>query len=252
MKFITFLVLLSLSLYNLAGNEIEVVFGVSRPPFIMETERTGICYELFNYIADKIGIEFSPIFASNARMEYKMKTGDFDIIVEVQKSESNYFYSAPFIAYRNFAVYKGTDNFYFSGYSDLHGKSVCAWQNANENLGDSFASQIPKFRKYKEFPLQEVQVKNWMLGIFEVIIIDDTLLKWWIKKLVPELEGYNRKVDLSNIQYNPLPDGNELWWYVVFKDKTLRDQFNAILEKIIKDGEYDRIREGFVNQYKNK
>jgi len=250
MKIIIFLFMLFVSLHNVYASEIEVVFGVSRPPFIMEKQKTGISYELFKCIANKMGMNFYPVFASNTRMEVMMQKGNFDIIVEVQKTVSNLFYSSPFIAYRNFAVTKGKEAFQFRDYADLRGKSVCSWQNAQDNLGKSFRSQIPKFKKYKEFPLQEKQVLSWMLGNFEVIIIDDTLLKWWIKKLEPKLVKYGEKVDLNNIQYHPLPGGNTLWWHVVFKDKILRDRFNTVLEKMKKNGEYNRIREGFVNQYK--
>jgi len=238
-----------MSLHNVYASEIGVVFGVSRPPFIMEKQRTGISYELFKYVANKMGINFHPIFASNSRMENMMQNGNFDIIVEVQKSRPKLFYSAPFIVYRNFAVTKGTDVFHFSDYSDLHNKRVCAWQNAQENLGNSFASQIQKFKNYKEFPLQEKQVLSWLLGGCEVIIIDDTLLKWWIKKLEPKLVKYDHKINLHNVQYHPLPGGNTLWWYVVFKDKILRDRFDVVLEEMKKSGEYNRIREGFVNQH---
>ena len=249
MKIITFLLVLFFMFSCICGEEKRVVFGVSRPPFIMEDQKTGISYELFKFIANEMGIDFQPIFASNARMQLLKKNDSFDIIVEVQKSDSTLFYSAPFIVYRNFVVIKSDENFQFNDYSDLAGKSVCAWQNAKKNLGEAFSSQIPKFEKYKEFPIQENQVHNWLVGNFEVIIIDDTLLKWWIKRLVPKIEKLGHKVDLNNIQYQRLPGNSDLWWYVVFKDKSLRDRFDIILEKMKKNGEYDRIREGFIKEY---
>jgi len=173
---------------TVGAKELTVMFGDSRPPFISQNPPSGISYELFKLISSRLEWQFQAQFAPNKRMEYELSNMKADVIVEVQKSNPNVFYSDPFIAYRNFAVSRSPDKISFSGFSNLKGHSVCAWQNATKNLGAAFAKQVPFFREYKEFPHQEDQVRYWLSRQCEVIIIDDTLLKWWVNTLSPSFQ----------------------------------------------------------------
>lgn len=217
------------------------MFGVSRPPFIQDNPPSGISFELFSTIAGNLGWQFKPLFAPNARMEKAIEELTIDAIVETQQLNEKAFYSAPFIAYRNFAVSRTQSQLSFESYQSLAGYSVCAWQNASKHLGKLFSQNTSSFKDYKEFSHQEKQVKSWLSGECEVIIIDDTLLKWWINVLTPKFLELGRSLDLD-IQFDPLPN-NTLWWFVAFKDENLRDQFDLELKKLRASGEYDRIRE---------
>jgi ABC-type amino acid transport substrate-binding protein len=49
------------------------------------------------------------------------------------------------------------------------------------------------------------------------------------------------------LDYHPFPGNNEIWFYVGFRDRALRDQFNQVLAGIRKDGTYEKIREKFIS-----
>jgi polar amino acid transport system substrate-binding protein len=147
---------------NGGANELTVMFGDSRPPFISQDPPSGISYELFKLISSRLQWNFKAQFAPNKRMEYELLNMKVDAIVEVQKDNDRAFYSDPFIAYRNFAVSHSRDKINFLEYSDLRSRSVCAWQNATKNLGATFEKQVPYFSAYKEFPLQKDQVRYWL------------------------------------------------------------------------------------------
>lgn len=235
------ILLLAITSSNAFAKELTVIFGVSRPPFISQDPPSGISYELFNIIASRLGWQFQAKFASNKRMEHELSSMVVDVIVEVQKSNDLAYYSDPFLAYRNFAVSRAKDNIIFRDYADLKGRSVCSWQNASKNLGVTFENQIPNFKLYKEYPYQETQVRSWLSKECEVILIDDTLLKWWVNALEPSFHQRNRDIDID-LLFAPLPN-NELWWYVAFHNEKLRDNFNLELQKIRSTKEYERIRE---------
>jgi hypothetical protein len=82
-----------------------------------------------------------------------------------------------------------------------------------------------------------------------VIIIDDTLLKWWVNVLSPAFQQRKREID-EDLVFAPLPN-HKLWWYVAFRNENLRDSFNVELKKIRTNLEYEKIREKVViqNQY---
>jgi polar amino acid transport system substrate-binding protein len=246
------MVLLIVVCSNAWSKELTVMFGDSRPPFISQDPPSGISYELFSLISSRLQWDFQEQFAPNKRMEYELSNMKVDAIVEVQKGNDKAYYSDPFIAYRNFAVSHSQDkiNFLdFLDFSDLKGWSVCAWQNATKNLGAAFEKQVPTFSAYKEFPLQEDQVRYWLSKQCEVIIIDDTVLKWWINVLSPAFQQRKRGID-ENLVFAPLPN-HKLWWYVAFSNESLRDSFNLELQKIRFNKEYDKIREQVMieNQY---
>jgi len=228
------------------AKELTVMFGVSRPPFISQDPPSGISYELFKLISSELQWEFQAQFAPNKRMEYELANMKVDVIVEVQKGNGSVFYSEPFIAYRNFAVSRSRDKIKFNDYVDLKDRSVCAWQNAIVNLGKTFEKQVSNFSAYREFPHQEVQVRSWLSKQCEVIIIDDTLLKWWINELAPLFQQRNRGVD-KDVVFAPLPN-NILWWYVAFRSEELRDMFNSELQKTRSNNEYEKIREQVLLQ----
>jgi len=238
------IVLLIVVCSNGWAKELTVMFGDSRPPFISQDPPSGISYELFKLISSRLQWNFQAQFAPNKRMEYELSNMKVDVIVEVQKGNDNLFYSDPYIAYRNFAVSRSQDKVNFLDYSDLKGRSVCAWQNATKNLGAEFEKQVSNFSAYKEFPLQEDQVRYWLSKQCEVIIIDDTLLKWWVNALNPAFEQRKRGMD-EDLVFAPLPS-QMLWWYVAFSNENLRDSFNLELQNIRSNQEYEKIREQVV------
>ena len=174
-------------------------------------------------------------------MNVELKNGSMDVVVEVQKGIVGAYYSDPFIGYRNFAVSRKKDQVKVESYTDLKGRSICAWQDAKNDLGNEFKKATQVFSKYQEFPIQKDQVKSWLSGACQVIIIDETILKWWIKELSPEYVKRNRKLDLD-LSYDVLPGQEILWWFMGFKDRELRDQFNKVLKEFKANGIYDKIR----------
>ena len=48
-----------------------------------------------------------------------------------------------------------------------------------------------------------------------------------------------------DVVYVPLPEGHELWWYVGFRSRELRDRFDVALAQIRADGTYRRIRQRY-------
>ncbi len=91
-------------------------------------------------------------------------------------------------------------------------------------------------------------MRTWLAKKCDVILIDETLLKWHMKQLVTTFRLHGREID-TKVDYHPFPGDNEIWFHVGFRDRALRDRFNQVLAEIRKDGTYDRIREDFVSLY---
>ncbi|MBE9609033.1 substrate-binding periplasmic protein [Chitinilyticum piscinae] len=234
------LTLVLLPALALAAPPLRVMYGVSRPPFVDERTGTGISIELMEEALARMQQSSQRLHASNRRLEAELKEGSVDIAVEVQPGDPRLYYSQPFIAYRNYAVSK--DGQHYPDWRSMQGRQVCAWQNARENLGTDFATATREFGGYREFPEQIKQVLHWLTGQCDIILIDDTLLRQHLRTLrgsVPEAAT----MDESRLTLTPLPVRHQLWWYVGFRNKALRDRFDQTLSAMQADGSYTRIRE---------
>jgi polar amino acid transport system substrate-binding protein len=224
---------------------LKVIFGQSRPPFVMVEESSGLSVDLAREVFGRMGESFVPLFGSNKRMEIELRQGHVDVAVEVQPSDPELFYSQPFIAYRNYLITRRRQNIQFSGHwTDLQGVTVCAWQNAAQSLGSAFVEASKGFASYREYSSQRTQVEAWLLRNCDAILIDSALLEWQWQRLRRQNPRIFGDSDREVVQV-PLPQGHELWWYVGFRSSELRDRFDVALAQIHADGSYQRLRQRY-------
>lgn len=222
-----------------AQAEDSVAFGLSRPPYVLQDRATGISIELFKRIYDKLDRPYRHKYVSNERLERELASGALDVAVEVKKTNPKAFYSQPFLSYRNFIVTRVADNAQIDSFADLSGRSVCTWQNADDHLGPTFRDAMRTF-KYFEYAHQDAQVKVFLGGRCDAVIIDEKIFKYWANTLSQDRRFKKRIVSLD-FQYHPVPGQSENEFYVGFRDRELRDRFDKELAAIRKNGEYERI-----------
>lgn len=214
------------------------LYGIARPPFVMDQERRGISIDLADECFRRMGILVRPAFVSNQRMEAELAAGSVDIAIEVQQTSPSLYYSKPFITYQNVVASLSSEQLAIKAWSDLAGHQVKAWQTARTGLGDEFAAALPTFAKYDEYADQREQVLAWATGQSGVIIIDQTILKWNLASMartIPNLPS------LATIHVDPAPTGSTLEWCAGFRSEPLRTRFDQALEAVRQDGTYDRI-----------
>lgn len=226
------------------SKQLTVMFGLSRPPFIVDNPPSGISLNLFRELNKDLGYKIKPVFASNKRMEQAAVDKNIDVIVEVQKNLKGMYYSSEFISYRNHVIVKKNGITGFNKWSDLKGVSVCAWQNADKMLGDKFISSKNEFKSYREFGIQVEQVRNWLVDQCQAILIDDTLFKYHLNNLINENPTVKSRYSID-YELFPFPGNHELWFYIGFKDRSIRDKFDDKLKSIKSNGTYQKIRNNF-------
>ena len=219
---------------------LRIVFGVSRPPYVMEGEQRGFCVDLASEVFRRMDIAVNASFAANKRMEQELTSGNVDVGVEVQKFSTTLYYSKPFITYSNIVLSRTSDNLEFRSWNDLAGKRVGAWQMARENLGEDFSTAISQFAEYSEFPVQLDQVYQWVIGGCDVLIIDKLMLEWHLAQIAKKFPDL-KVPSVNELVTVPVPEPCDLDWFVGFRSSELRDRFDEVLEEIHRDGTYDRI-----------
>lgn len=225
-----------------AGEEarLRVVFGVSRPPFVDERNRSGIALDLFAEAARRLGWAYASQHAPNKRMLSLLQAGAVDVAVEVQPSDTTLHFSRAFLSYRNVLLLPSGLSRAVEGWADLAGLRVCGWQLAQASLGPDFAAARPLFAQYAEFADQRSQVRLWRLGRCEVLVIDRDLLLWHFRELAHS-EPQLGQAPATTLRTVPVPGQAALDWFVGFRDPGLRDRFDQVLIGMRTDGSYQRI-----------
>ncbi|MCG7534105.1 transporter substrate-binding domain-containing protein [Pseudoalteromonas sp. OOF1S-7] len=235
----SYMVLVSHALW---AKELVVAFGLSRPPYVDERSETGISVELFKQAAGQLDWQYKTLFVSIKRMERLLERGDIDVAVEMSRALPGLHYSVPFISYSNYAIHSRDPRFVLNSMQELARHSICAWQNASEHL--KLSEIVAGKEDYLEFSKQRNQVIEWLNGKCDVILIDDTLLRWHLSELNQSSSVYiNNRWGKVLLPF----ENNPLWFYVAFNDAQLRDAFNTSLKELIQTGRYQQIREYWHN-----
>lgn len=221
-----------------AGND-KVAFGQSRPPYVMQDTQSGISIELFKRIYANLSRSFHPIYLSNNRLELSISKGIVEAAVEVKNTNPDLFYSDEFVSYQNFIITRKSDAKAISAFSDLAGMTVCTWQQADQHLGAVFQQAMASF-EYREFPNQDAQVRAFLGGRCDALIVDKKIFSHWTETFRKDKTFANNIVSLE-FSHRPVPGQSINPFYVGFRDKILRDQFNTELRALKKSGKYDEI-----------
>ncbi|MDP2559668.1 transporter substrate-binding domain-containing protein [Psychrobium sp. 1_MG-2023] len=146
--------------------------------------------------------------------------------------------SEPLIDYQNVAVTRQSDNLFINDLRDLLNKRVAAFSNASTILSPEYQALFSvknRSESYQEMTNLE-QVNAFIAHQVDVLIIDKRIFHWLIRQAgIKDDSQY--KFDYVFKKHTPIR--------VAFKDSRLRDIFDANLNKIKANGDYQYV----INDY---
>ncbi len=223
------------------GQELRIAFSYDIPPFITDNGTKGMEIEIVQKAMEYRGHSFAVLQAPYKRLQVAVSEMAIDGSAAVRKStDDGTYYSQNFIDFKNFAITKKNAGLTLDTLSDLKEKSILAWQNAHIDLGSEFEKLFsPSVKeeymmKYHEIPIQINQVDMFLRGRAEVIIIDESIFKWVTRQLAPHLD-----LEDAFVYHDIFPE--KISFQVNFKEKNVRDDFNAGLQHIRENGTYQAI-----------
>ncbi len=227
------------------AKELVIGFTYDIPPYITKDAGGGMEIDIVRQALKVKGHTFSVKQYSYEQLDHVIKKDGLDAAACVQKSDDGTYYSDNFIWFKNYAFTKKGSGIKIDSISDLKGKSIVAWENAYEDLGPDFEALFspdvkePYRDKYKEIPNQKNQVEMFWNGEADVIVIDESILLWFTK------HSSTKNAKVSNIVYHNI-FGDKTEFRVSFKDKQMRDDFNAGLKHIREKGVYQKIMDKYL------
>lgn len=223
-------------LVNAATEEVGVVLGLNRPPYIDKEKLAGYEVELFRQVLTAAGMQPFFIFVPNRRIKTLVSHGDFDVASHQSAIDPNGFMSCPYISYSNVVVTLAQRNLLVDSVADLYSLSVMAFHGAANALGSEFSAMAKRNIKYKEQVDQTAQVEMLMLGRVDAIVLDAQVFK---------------SVFQQNLKQTPV-DVHAIFPKVemraLFKDKTLAEKFCNALARYIQTEDFEKLQLKYFNE----
>lgn len=232
---------LTLPLNAVAADRILDIGAVSAiPPYIDSTTNSGIEVDIVNEALKLKGYRTKLHYLPSSRIYQRVSSGDVDAgMTAVDNGESNnLFFSDSHVTYQNVVITLASKNTQIEDVTDLAGLKVVSFQNATKYLGQAFKNSVETMKTYSEKTDQTVPVAMLFLGRADAIVIDINIFN----AVKSEIDKIN--TDSPITIHEIFPKNN---MSVVFKDKTVRDDFNTGLAELKTSGEYQNILDKYTN-----
>lgn len=218
---------------------IELIAGLSKPPFIFEKENKGLQLDIIKAAleTDRQRVHF--IFMPLGRNFKAYKKLNIDGVITLSNEEENLdiFLSKPYISYQNVAVSLKENDFAINSISDLKNHSVVAFQNAHKFLGKLYQTATSQSSNYIELADQSQQLNMLFSRRVDVIILDVNIFKYLLQQNTGKM--YAKSFDIHSIFM-------EKNYVAGFKDETIRNQFDTAIIKLKLDGEYQKLIDRYI------
>ncbi len=227
--------------------EVRMTFGLSLPPYVIKETNSG--YEL-DIIRESLAVKghtLKPSFAAfgASKQLLKDKAADSAQRGNAEMSEGDgYFYAAePTVTYEDVVISLAKNKLAINSLADLKTKSVVAYHGATQFIGPDYAAAMKGNPNYQENSSSKRMVQMVYANGVQATVCDINIFKYVAASLKGELDvnqevSYHRIFPANTIKTN----------HAVFLDKQVRDDFNAGLAQIKKNGRYKEIIKKYVSQ----
>lgn len=228
---------------TVVAETITIGFGQDKPPFVSKDCKDGIEVLLARELFSRAGFETSESCMTNKRLIHSYSNGAIDAGVTVPRDVDGMYYTEAFSGFENFAISRTSDGLTIDSVADLSDKSAIAWNNAAQVLGKEFDDVTSKNPGYEEANSQILQVKKFLAGRVQVIIIDKNIFRWLTKQIVEN--GEVKDVD-TDFTYHPIFPGT-LDYYIGFTDQEKALKADEALQSMRDDGTYQEIVDKYLS-----
>lgn len=232
---------------QLRAGDLTIGLSLDTPPYVMDHASKGIEIEIVRAALEHKGYTFKPKQMSYRGLEDAVVRDKLDAAATVIEKRDGTFYSENYISFRNVAITRLSDAISIYTIADLPGKSIVAWEDAYEDLGREYRSLFspevkePYRDKYREIEDQADQVELFWEQHAQVIVIDESIMTWYTKELGKEID-----TSAELVYHRIFPETSE--YRISFRDRQVRDDFNAGLKEIRKNGVYQKIYDKYLKQ----
>ena len=241
LKIINFFSALSFVIFSsttYANDELVVVVGLAKQPYVIQVSDSGFEVDLIRNILKKMGKSVKFIYTTFGHSSKMLKIQEVDAIMTTNKSvfSDQLKLSDVYITYQNVAISLKDSNLTINTVKDLANYSIASFQKADKLLGPDFADAAKQSPLYFEVANQSQQPTLLLKKRVETLVMDKNIFKYFTK-------------DLTSKERNALFTFHQVFpgtnYRVAFKDKNYLHMFNEILAKYKQSNEYILLRKKY-------
>jgi polar amino acid transport system substrate-binding protein len=227
--------------------EVRMTFGLSLPPYVIKESNSGYELDIIREALAVKGHTLRPSFAAFGASKQMLKDKAVDSAQRGNPDMSEadgFFYAAePTVIYEDVVISLAKNKLVINNLSDLKSKSVVAYHGATQFIGPDYATAMKANANYQENSSSKRVVQMVYANGVQAAVFDINIFKYMAGSLKGELDvsqevSYHRIFPANTIKTNN----------AVFLDKQVRDDFNAGLAQIKKNGRYREIIKKYVSQ----
>ena len=223
---------------------IEMLAGLSKPPFVIANEDKGMQIEIIETAFEKSDkfVHFTYLPLGSHLDVFHSRDFDGIITLSEHEKENGICLSKPYIIYQNVAVTLADSALNINSIDGLANLKVAAFQNATRFLGEKYSATFKNSASYIELADQTSQISLLYSGRVDVLVMDINIFK--------HLLANKRHENSSNKTLNKKYKIHFLFkprvYTAGFKNKELCQQFDQGINEIVADGSYQKIIDSYL------
>lgn len=224
--------------------DVTMAFGEKIPPFCFPETNSGIELEVIGEALAFRGHVLKPRYFSFARVPVAFKARDVDAAMtdlgQDLRAEGAH-YGDPAVFYDNVFISLKERRLAIRKPADLKGLTVISFAGALKRYPE-WLGEVAQDGHYYEQNDQALQVRTLDKGRYDVVLSDRNIFKYFSLQL--RQTGYQPKptVETPFVKFNPLN------YRPLFRDRKVRDDFNAGLKHLKETGRFQAIYQKYLGE----
>jgi polar amino acid transport system substrate-binding protein len=221
-----------------------MAFSKEIPPYIFEAQNKGIEIDIISSALAYKGHTIKPIYFPLGRIPYAFTNklvdaamGDMGVDLKLQGG----FYADPAVIYDNVFITLKSKKISIKEPSDLNLLKVVSFQGAEKRY-PKWLKKVKEDNRFYGVGDQLTQVKLLNFGRYDVVLSDRYIFNYFSKKLQSQNVLEAQEVDEHKLIIENIAD-----YRPVFRNKKIRDDFNAGLNHLKESGEFQKIYDYYIN-----
>ncbi|OGO81616.1 MAG: hypothetical protein A2203_10110 [Chromatiales bacterium RIFOXYA1_FULL_46_5] len=203
------------------AQQLQLLVGVEKPPYIKVESQTGYELELLTTIVKRMGFNSWFIHVPNGRLFTLFSDGQADLVSLQRNAPPGFYATQSYISYQNILIVRQDLYKEILNLSDLVGLRVMAFQNARQFLPPDYATAVAKAASYQEVVEQHQMPQLLLKNRVDVLVMDRNIFWHYYRQTAPD--DHSLKI-LSFFQPNH--------YHMLARTPEVAERFNKALAEV--------------------
>ena len=226
-----------------AAKDVLMAFSQEIPPYIFQKHNKGIEIDIISAALAYKGHTLKPLYFPLGRIPIAFThhlvdaaMGDMGIDLTAQGG----FYAQPAVIYDNVFITLKSRNITLKTPEDLDLLRVVSFQGAEKRY-PQWLNKVMKEKRFYGVSDQLTQVKLLQFGRYDVVLSDRYIFRYFVKQM-----KLMNVTEPSEVEEHEFAKVNPTDYRPVFRDESVRDDFNLGLKKLKESGEFQKIYDNYM------